>query len=375
MNPIRENLVDLAEEVSDVDLYERALRTSRRLGWTRAAVASAAALALVVAIGAAGLTLRGRYGALPPVAPTLPPPGAVPGPNALGRDGAILNGWLDVAATSLPGRAFFVQYDSNHVGDLVDVGSGHVRVGGLIHVNTRCAPNSLTVSPDGRLAAYMRGDSDSVGFAIDLSDLATPERTQVPAAVWCGGQAPIVFAADSKSIIFRRATANGTPGPAVRYRLSDGQVSAVTDREASSVYAGGHSAAIEGGDIVVRDANGLAMSRCATTAPTVVVEVSADGRYVSTAPPAPDGFNQRLARTVIDTLGCQTRNIPAGGEEVVGVRFASNDGLLVLMHARDPVDAIHVRLLKPDGSTAADIPWPPVANAAALAVAPLLYVD
>jgi len=62
----------------------------------------------------------------------------------------------------------------------------------------------------------------------------------------------------------------------------------------------------------------------------VVVEVSADGRYVSTAPPAPDGFNQRLARTVIDTLGCQTRDIPAGGEEVVGVRFTGTGGLVVV---------------------------------------------
>jgi hypothetical protein len=368
MNPIRENLFDLADEVSNVDLYERALRTSRRLGWTRAAVAGAAVLALVVALGAAGLTLRGRTRALPPVAPTSSP--RLIGP-VKGGDVAALTGWVDFPATSLPGRAFFLQYDANRIANLIELGGGKVRIGSLNFVNTECATNSLTVSPDGKLVAYIRGDSDSVGFVVVVTDLATWQRTEVSAAVWCGGQAPIVFAGDSKSIVFRQALASGAPGAAVRYRLSDGQVTAVTDREAGSVYAGGHSAAIEGGDVVVRDADGLGLSRCTTSQPTVVVEVSADGRYVGTAPPAANGANQRLAHTVIDTLSCQIRAIPAGGEDVVGVRFAANGGLLVLMHSSD---ALHVRLLNPDGSTAADVPWPPVARVD-LTAAPLLYLE
>jgi hypothetical protein len=372
MNPIRENLFDLADEVSNVDLYQRALRTSHRLAWTRFTVAGAV-LVLVAALAAAGLTLHGRTNALPPVAPTSSPPNPLLVPPATGGDLTMFGGWLDFPATTLPGRAFFLQYDSNRIGNLVDLGSGHVRLGGLTNLTwSRCAANSLTVSPDGRLAAYARGDSDSVGFVVELADLATMERTDIPAAVWCGGQAPIVFTADSKSIIFRQATANGTRGPAVRYRLSDGQVTAVTDREASSVYAGGHSAAIEDGDIVVRDANGLGLSRCATSQPTVVVEVSADGRYVSTAPPAPNDVNQHAAQTVVDTLSCQIRPIPAGGEEVVGVRLTGDGGLLVVM--RPQGEALHVRLLNPDGSTAADVPWPSVANIPAQAIAPLLYL-
>jgi len=114
------------------------------------------------------------------------------------------------------------------------------------------------------------------------------------------------------------------------------------------------------------------LSRCATSQPTVVVEVSADGRYVSTAPPAPNDVNQHAAQTVVDTLSCQIRPIPAGGEEVVGVRLTGDGGLLVVM--RPQGEALHVRLLNPDGSTAADVPWPSVANIPAQAIAPLLYL-
>jgi TolB protein len=128
---LRTHLSDLAEEVTVVDLRDRALRTSRRLAAQRAAVVAiaSAAAALLVAAGVAVVLSPPR--ALPPGGPTATTP-------------------------RIDGTAFYA----------VPTAGGYrvsaLAAGKLIehHLvpaspDDPCVPNSITVSPDGRHLAWV----------------------------------------------------------------------------------------------------------------------------------------------------------------------------------------------------------------------------
>ncbi|MFG1675309.1 TolB family protein [Micromonospora sp. NPDC049282] len=82
---LRLDLADLADEVTPVDLRDRALRTSRRLGIQRAVVTSAAALLVLAAATGTALAIRpdgqAPAPAVPSVTSTPPPPQVTPTPT------------------------------------------------------------------------------------------------------------------------------------------------------------------------------------------------------------------------------------------------------------------------------------------------------
>ncbi|MFI7219311.1 TolB family protein [Micromonospora maritima] len=82
---LRFDLADLADEVTPVDLRDRALRTSRRLGVQRAVVTSAAALVVLAAATGTALAIRPNGQAPAPAGPsvtsTAPPVDSSPTPS------------------------------------------------------------------------------------------------------------------------------------------------------------------------------------------------------------------------------------------------------------------------------------------------------
>ena len=83
---LRFDLADLAEEVTPVDLRDRALRTSRRLGLQRAAATSAAVLVVLAAATGTALAIRPNSQTPVPAGPsvtvTAPPVEPTPTPSA-----------------------------------------------------------------------------------------------------------------------------------------------------------------------------------------------------------------------------------------------------------------------------------------------------
>ena len=385
MNPIRENLADLADEVSIVDLYDRAVRSSRRLALTRAAIASAAVLVLIVAIGATGLALRSRPRALPPIGPipsasasSAPTPSSTPTPDATGpspNSSGNINGlgpMTAVAATTLPGRMFALGGNA-----VVELSDGQARSypfpgdGG-------CPGNTVTVSPDGSRVAFVRGAYDAGGDIV-VTELATLRTTVIPGPIWCAGRA-IWFTPDSGSVVYYHVANTGSTqsrvDPAQRYRLTDGQVTALTDPGSGvfSVGSGGFSAGLlSGGVIIVKGADGAEVRRCTrppSAEPEMVIGLSADGRYASLANRPQDISNQRNATRIVDTTTCQNRAVPASGEIVRSIQFTVDGGLVLGLQPSIGA-AYHVRLLAPDLSTVADIPLP---DTLAQFYRPLLYI-
>jgi hypothetical protein len=375
MNPIRENLADLAEEVSIVDLYDRALRTSRRLAWTRAAVACAAVIVLVVALGATGLALRARPRAQSPIGtptsapltatppPSSPPPSVVGLPEPAGIDANTLVPWATVPAQTVPGQAFFL------VGsDLVELGSGQMRTSHLgADTVSSCPSNTLVVSPDGRWAAFARGDAHNIGREVVLTDLITMAATSIVTTAWCYGHAPIVFAPDSKSVIFYHAEANGTGstrvGPPVRYDLVSGETTEATDADASGVSAGGFTTTYEGSGLVTRDGTGHVVGQCTPQQPVVLIGQSSDGRMVTVAPRPNDVSNTRNATAMIDTSSCQDWAVPVGtfgppyDLVLTAVAFSDAGGLFLVLHPQSGTQN-RIQLTKPGGRPDAQAPMP-----------------
>jgi TolB protein len=154
---LKESLGQLAESVRNVDLYDRALTRSRRIGRRRAVAATGSALA-VLALAGAGLWNFPHRGpdVRPPViaSPVLPTPSTPPTP-ATPRSVAPSTSTPTIAVpksrslADLPGRIFY-RADDGTVVRLTATGS---------RTTVLSTPNrAVAVSPDGRRIAYVTAD-------------------------------------------------------------------------------------------------------------------------------------------------------------------------------------------------------------------------
>jgi TolB protein len=144
---LKESLGDLAESVGNVDLYERSLAHSRRIGRNRATAGTAAAL---VAIGLAGWGLLGlpppgRAGRPPMLAsPTQPAPTRPSASHATTGAGPASPRSRSLAA--LPGRVFY-RADDDHIVRLAGDGSRTTVLDG--------PADGVAISPGGDRIAYV----------------------------------------------------------------------------------------------------------------------------------------------------------------------------------------------------------------------------
>ncbi|RKN13975.1 hypothetical protein D7147_29460 [Micromonospora musae] len=171
---LRLDLADLAEEVTPVDLRDRALRTSRRIGTQRAVATSAAVvLMLAAATGTAFAILPGR-GAdpLPATTPSItasPSPSASPTPSVSTDPSTPSSGApASLGDTATFDRLFYVPEDVTPGAQSVRLrswrpGDDPTRLASLPQVP---ALTSASVSPDGQRVAWVEdGDQPTLYVA------------------------------------------------------------------------------------------------------------------------------------------------------------------------------------------------------------------
>lgn len=165
-DPLKESLGDLAESVQNADLYDRALRRSRRIGRNRAAAVAGASLA-VLGLAGAGLLIRpvASDGPTPVVAPpsrpapsVVPsaPPSAAPSRPAPSSSAATTPTTPPVAATTavpqsrslsdLPGRVFYRSGQDRII---------RLSPDGAVRTVLETAYENAAVSPGGDRIAYL----------------------------------------------------------------------------------------------------------------------------------------------------------------------------------------------------------------------------
>ncbi|TDC84120.1 hypothetical protein E1193_06895 [Micromonospora sp. KC606] len=158
---LRLDLADLAEEVTPVDLRDRALRTSRRIGIRRAVATSAAAVAL---LGAA----TGTAFAIRPDAAPAPLPG---GPPSVAASPTAADPWSGV------GRLFYAPQVSQKANNALAAWRPGGQLTTLVDLPGSLLEISPAVSPDGTQVAWVQ-DRDLM-----LADLDGPNRAVVHSGV------------------------------------------------------------------------------------------------------------------------------------------------------------------------------------------------
>ncbi|MDT0527604.1 hypothetical protein RM555_01215 [Micromonospora sp. DSM 115977] len=186
---LRLDLTALADEVSPVDLRDRALRTSRRLGIRRSIATSAAVVAMLGAATGTAFALMARDegpGPLPAASPTSTPtasPSAVPPPpNAVTPDAPETSKRVPPEATV--GRIFYGPTPDGNGSDPARLwsfrpGSDPVRI---LAVPRPAAVGNAVVAPDGERVAWVDDSSylrvartDGTGARTYRTDLVDPD--------------------------------------------------------------------------------------------------------------------------------------------------------------------------------------------------------
>ncbi|SBT63474.1 hypothetical protein GA0070622_0426 [Micromonospora sediminicola] len=172
---LRFDLADLAEEVTPVDLRDRALRTSRRLGIQRAVATSAAALVVLAAATGTALAIRPNSQAPAPAGPSVtstappvdstPTPSVEPSPTASGSPSTVTGGG---PAGPTIGRIFYGPAPSNDETPTAYLwsfkpGVEPTRLAKLPRIS---ALSSAAVSPDGKRVAWV--DPDNILRVADM---------------------------------------------------------------------------------------------------------------------------------------------------------------------------------------------------------------
>ncbi|MER7003818.1 hypothetical protein ABT297_12345 [Dactylosporangium sp. NPDC000555] len=331
---LRLDMADLADQVNPVDLRDRALRTSRRLGIQRAVATSAAAL--VVLAGAAGIAFAVRpdgQGQAPipgdsavvtsaPVEPTHPAstgPSGSTDPTGSGSAAAnapqpVLTGtrwYLGGNDTELAIHA--VRGDKDNVTARFARGSGG------------CVYNTITVSPDGKRLAWVDG-ADSEGTLMTAATDGSGKRT-LDTGVLCLGAKALVWKGSDQLMV--------TKGSSQRIvNLVTGGSSASGDIQAWSTD-GVWSAGKINDKLTVT--NGRDRRYYQYTPPQAQATnydgwaargVSMDGRYVTVGWLGTDPSRKDEAFAVVDTTTSKTVQLPVAGG-VQTVLFAADGTVLV----------------------------------------------
>lgn len=195
---LRLDLADLADEVSPVDLRDRALRTSRRLGIQRAVATSAAAVVMLGAATGTAFALMPRDGGPAPMPATTPSTTLTPTPTpseatpttTASPEAAVSSGAAGPTATI--GRVFYGPQRSAEGAGPVRLwsfrpGSEPVR---LLSVPTDAAISNAVVSPDGERVAWVDDSSYLHVADVDGTDARTYRGNLVDPDCWTPAWAP-----------------------------------------------------------------------------------------------------------------------------------------------------------------------------------------
>ncbi|RLP95888.1 WD40 repeat domain-containing protein [Micromonospora sp. CV4] len=363
---LRFDLTDLAEEVTVVDLRDRSLRTSRRLGLQRAIATSAAAVVLLGAAAGTALAVRPDAGpgpvpaesptASPSPVPSAPAPSVTPSRPAVPPDTS-----SPATPTARLGKVVYGPMPTTNLGTVRlwswKPGDSPDR---LLALPWEPAVLSATVSPDGRQVAWVDRDGTLWVSALDGSGKRkvreqtdsmcqttwSPDSRHLTAAV-AGEGAGLV---DVVSGAYQKVdgllgchpvwAANGT------LALADGGDGTVflTDRRGSARRVipglGG-----EGSAYVCYD----------------LASISPDGRHIALFRIARgneggDAARSLLANVVLDTRTGKEVVLPLGDRELRQVFFQADGSMVVRVRSGDRYTLL---LVGEDGKKVAEQAEPP----------------
>ncbi|TYB36914.1 hypothetical protein FXF50_17965 [Micromonospora sp. AP08] len=335
---LRLDLAGLAEEVTPVDLRDRALRTSRRLGIQRAVATSAAALVVLAAATGTALAIRPNGSAHTPapagpsVTSTWPPVEVTPTPEA--SDSASPTSSPVKPASALPGTRYYLENTSSKIRiHAVRDDSDRVVHQLPIDLPYSCEASTLTVSPDGKRLAWVQDSTDGNASGILLAGTpGEPGATTLledvnclgpRALVWQGSDLLMVGKKSGQSVLFDVAAnkrVNGDPGQE-------------TDRCWSA--DGRWLAAVADGKPYVTDGT---QSRQYTYTPPQdeaahwggwqARSVSLDGRYVSVGWVGTDPSRHDDSFAVVDTTTSKVVHLPGKGQ-ISSILFTIDEKVIV----------------------------------------------
>ncbi|MFI7430362.1 hypothetical protein ACIBPB_25500 [Micromonospora sp. NPDC049836] len=351
---LRLDLAGLADEVTSVDLRDRALRTSRRLGIQRAVATSAAALVMIGAATGTALAIRpdGQAPVPPqpagpsttvPVPPTPDPSTPDPSTSAEPTGSAVQPG------SALPGTRYYLESTSTKA-------RIHAVHGGIDRVvyqvgyaaDSECEWNTITISPDGKRVAWVQDSTDGNASGILLVG-TTGERASTSlsdgiscygpgALVWQGSDLLMVKKKSGQSVLYdlkANKRVQGDPGQETdRCWSADGRWLAAMDEERKPYVTDGTRS---------RQYRYTPPRQAAWQARSV----SMDGRYVSVGWVGTDPSRRDGSYAMVDTITSKVVELP-GGEQIFSILFTIDrkvivkraSGITVLNSALKPIGTV-----------------------------------
>lgn len=344
---LRLDLTELAEEVTPVDLRDRALRTSRRIGVQRAIATSAAVVVLLGAATGTAFAILPDRGADPipgttpsvtasPSPTTSPSPSPTTSPSVAPPDTSTSS---EPTTTATFGRFHYGPFapggaDTAHLYSWTP-GDDPVR---RLALPTNAAQLNAAVSPDGRRVAWVDDEGALWTAALDGSG-KRKLRDVVDNMCWSPTWSP-----NSRQLTVRVGAADGSPSKAGLLDVSSGSFTAVAGFEGCHPVwaADGTVAFADGtdGTVVVTDRTGTGRrtipglgSKGSRYVCFDVASISPDGRRIALfridrASEAGDAARDLLVNAVLDTRTGREISLPLGGRELRQAYFQA-DGSLV----------------------------------------------
>ncbi|WP_446212014.1 hypothetical protein [Micromonospora sp. IBSANI012] len=344
---LRLDLADLAEEVTPVDLRDRALRTSRRIGIQRAIATSAAAVVLFGAATGTAFAILPNRGA-DPVPGTTPSVTASPSPTPSPTPSPSGSPSIAPPATSTSSQpATSATFGRLHYGPVNtgEAATAHLyswTPGGTpvrrLALPAGPARNNAAVSPDGRRVAWVEESGALWTSALDGSG-KRKLRDLVDNMCWSPTWSP-----NSRQLTVRLGAADGSFSKVGLLDVSSGAFTEVAGFDGCHpVWAAyGTVAFADGsnGTVVVTDRTGAGRrtipglgSKGSRYVCFDVASISPDGRRIALFRIDRDGTYGDAARdllvnAVLDTRTGSVVTLPLGGRELRQAYFQA-DGSLV----------------------------------------------
>ncbi|MEU5788495.1 hypothetical protein ABZ754_12280 [Micromonospora purpureochromogenes] len=344
---LRLDLTELAEEVTPVDLRDRALRTSRRIGIQRAIATSAAAVVLFGAATGTAFAIMPNRGA-DPVPGTTPSVTASPSPTASPTPSPSGSPSIAPPVTSTSSQpASSASFGRLHYGPVLtgEVDTAHLyswTPGGTpvrrLALPAGPAELNAAVSPDGRRVAWVEDGGALWTSALDGSG-KRKLHDLVDNMCWSPTWSP-----NSRQLTVRLGAADGSFSKAGLLDVSSGAFTEVAGFQGCHpVWAADGTVAFadgSNGTVVVTDRTGTGRrtipglgSKGSRYVCFDVASISPDGRRVALFRIDRDGTYGDAARdlrvnAVLDTRTGNAVTLPLGGRELRQAYF-QEDGSLV----------------------------------------------
>ena len=336
---LRLDLSDLAEEVTPVDLRDRALRTSRRLGIQRAVATSAAALVVLAAATGTALAIRPNSQAPAPAGPsvtvTAPPvePSRTPSTDPSRTSSADASTATGQAQSSLAGTRYYLQQTSTRSRIHEVRGTQDRVVHEVVHeAASRCEANTVSISPDGKRVVWVQDSTDNASGVLLIATVGDKGATTLAEGISCFGARPMRWKGDDQLMVQRKN------GQSVLYDVTaNKQVVGDPGQETKRCWSadGTWLAAESDGKPYVSDTTDLRQytytppqQEAAKWDGWEARSVSTDGRYVAVGWIGTDPSRRDGSFAVVDTRTSKVVDLPGTGE-VRSILFSA-DGTVLL---------------------------------------------